>query len=263
MNSTLRFAALLSAGGGFLNSYAWVAHGHVFTNAQTGNIILFGVFAAQDEWRQALRHVPPMLAFFPGVFTAQWLHKRRFSDDQVRATGVRVCGEVVILTIVGVLSPALPDTVSVAAIAFAATMQSSGFQRVGKWPYTSVVTTANSRSLGETLFAITFLPHNPEASDEPEPWRLSAHSLSAVRSLARRSPYFSESPRSYSRSSSSPWRLYPSSGRSMGVHKQALPDPPLRRCITWRRVGGEDHFWPSRGADAREGWRSSILINAQ
>ena len=45
-------------------------------------------------------------------------------------------------------------------------MPSSGFQRVGKWPYTSVVTTANLRSLGETLFAITFLPHNPEASDQ-------------------------------------------------------------------------------------------------
>jgi uncharacterized membrane protein YoaK (UPF0700 family) len=107
-----------------------------------------------------------MLAFFPGVFTAQWLHKRRFSDDQVRATAVSLCVEVVILAIVGVLSPALPDTVAVFAIAFAATMQSSGFQRVGKWSYTSVVTTANLRSLGETLFAIMFLPHNPEASDQ-------------------------------------------------------------------------------------------------
>ena len=72
----------------------------------------------------------------------------------------------VILPIVGVLSPALPDTVAIFAIAFAATMQSSGFQRVGKWSYTSVVTTANLRSLGETLFAIMFLPHNPEASDQ-------------------------------------------------------------------------------------------------
>jgi uncharacterized membrane protein YoaK (UPF0700 family) len=166
VNSTLRFAALLSAGGGFLDSYAGVAHGHVFTNAQTGNIILFGVFAAQGEWRQALRYVPPMLAFFPGVFTAQWLHKRRFADDQVRATAVSLCVEVVILTVVGVLSPTLPDTVAVFAIAFAATMQSSGFQRVRKWSYTSVVTTANLRSLGETLFAIMFLPHNPEASDQ-------------------------------------------------------------------------------------------------
>jgi uncharacterized membrane protein YoaK (UPF0700 family) len=94
----LRFAALLSAGGGFLDSYAWVAHGRVFTNAQTGNIILFVVFAAQGEWRQALRYVPPMPAFFPGVFTAQWLHKLRFADDQVRATAVSLCVEVMVWT---------------------------------------------------------------------------------------------------------------------------------------------------------------------
>ena len=75
MNSTLRFAALLSAGGGFLDSYAWVAHGHVFTNAQTGNIILFVVFAAQGEWRQALRYVSANAGFFPwrlhGAMAAQ------------------------------------------------------------------------------------------------------------------------------------------------------------------------------------------------
>jgi uncharacterized membrane protein YoaK (UPF0700 family) len=65
VKSPLRFAALLCAGGSLLDSFTWVAHGHVFASAQTGNIILFGVFAAQDDWRQALRHVPPMLAFSP------------------------------------------------------------------------------------------------------------------------------------------------------------------------------------------------------
>jgi uncharacterized membrane protein YoaK (UPF0700 family) len=43
VKSPLRFVALLCAGGGFLDSFTWVAHGHVFVNAQTGNIILFGV----------------------------------------------------------------------------------------------------------------------------------------------------------------------------------------------------------------------------
>jgi uncharacterized membrane protein YoaK (UPF0700 family) len=67
---SLRFAALLCAGGGFLDSFAWVAHGRLFVNGQTGNIILFGVFSAQDDWSQTLRRVLPMLAFFPGVFAA-------------------------------------------------------------------------------------------------------------------------------------------------------------------------------------------------
>ena len=128
MKSTLRFAALMSAGGGFLDSFSWVAHGHVFTNAQTGNIILFGVFAAKDDWQQALRHVPPMLAFFPDIFMAQWLRKRSFVDDPLRATAVSLGIEMAILTVVGLLSCAFPNMVAVFAIAFAAAMQNSGFE---------------------------------------------------------------------------------------------------------------------------------------
>jgi uncharacterized membrane protein YoaK (UPF0700 family) len=166
VKSALRFAALLSAGGGFLDSFAWVAHGHVFANAQTGNVILFGVFAAQDDWRQALRHVPPMLAFFPGIFMAQWLRRRSFAGGPLRATAVSLGIEMAILTVVGLQSSAFPDMVVVFAIAFAAAMQNSGFKRAGKWSYTSVVTTGNLRSLGEAFYAVMFSPRKPEASDQ-------------------------------------------------------------------------------------------------
>jgi uncharacterized membrane protein YoaK (UPF0700 family) len=166
MKSPLRFAALLCAAGGFLDSFAWVAHGQVFVNAQTGNIILFGVFAAQDDWSQALRHIPPMLAFFPGVFAAQWLRKRSFPDNPPRAAAVCLAIEIAILTVVGFLYFAFPHIVVIIAIAFAAAMQNSGFRRIGKWSYQSIVTTGNLRSLGETLFAVVFSPHEPEASDQ-------------------------------------------------------------------------------------------------
>ena len=71
-----------------------------------------------------------------------------------------------ILTVVGLLSCAFPDMVAVFAIAFAAAMQNSGFEHVGKWSYTSVVTTGNLRSLGEAFFAVMFSPSKPEASDQ-------------------------------------------------------------------------------------------------
>jgi uncharacterized membrane protein YoaK (UPF0700 family) len=166
VKSPLRFATLLCAGGGLLDSFTWVAHGHVFANAQTGNIILFGVFAAQDDWPQALRHIPPMLAFFPGVFVAQWLRKRSFADDPPRATAVCLGIEIAILTAVGCLSFAFPHIAVVFAIAFAAAMQNSGFDHVGKWSYASVVITGNLRSLGDAWFSHMFLPRKSDASDQ-------------------------------------------------------------------------------------------------
>ncbi len=35
--------AILAIVGGFLDSYSYLMRGHVFANAQTGNIVLFGV----------------------------------------------------------------------------------------------------------------------------------------------------------------------------------------------------------------------------
>jgi uncharacterized membrane protein YoaK (UPF0700 family) len=166
VKSPLRFAALLCAAGGFLDSFAWLVHGRVFVNAQTGNIILFGVFVAQDDWSQALRHVPPMLAFFPGVFAAQWLTKRSFPDNPPRAVAVCLGIEIAILTVVGFLSFAFPHIMVIFAIAFAAAMQNSGFHRVGKWSFQSIVTTGNLRSLGEAFFAVMFLRRESEASDQ-------------------------------------------------------------------------------------------------
>jgi uncharacterized membrane protein YoaK (UPF0700 family) len=56
---TIRLAALLAIAGGFLDAFTYIAHGGVFANAQTGNVVLLGVFAARGDWLGAVRHVLP------------------------------------------------------------------------------------------------------------------------------------------------------------------------------------------------------------
>jgi uncharacterized membrane protein YoaK (UPF0700 family) len=68
---------------------------------------------------------------------------------------------------------AFPHIVVIFAIAFAAAMQNSGFHRVGKRSYQSIVTTGNLRSLWRSLLRCHVSPHEPEASDQ-------ARALSAV-----------------------------------------------------------------------------------
>ena len=69
--SALTVACLLSLSGGFLDAFTYVAHGGVFANAMTGNIILMGVSATAGDWRQAFNHAPPLVAFLLGVWAAQ------------------------------------------------------------------------------------------------------------------------------------------------------------------------------------------------
>ena len=40
---------ILSVVGGFLDAYTYIARGGVFANAQTGNIVLFGIECAHKE----------------------------------------------------------------------------------------------------------------------------------------------------------------------------------------------------------------------
>ena len=57
--SLVLIACLLATVGGYLDAYAYLAHGRVFANAQTGNVVFLGVYASAGLWAQAARHVPP------------------------------------------------------------------------------------------------------------------------------------------------------------------------------------------------------------
>ena len=48
-SETYRVGILLAAAGGFLDAYTFICRGHVFANAQTGNIVLFGVSLARGD----------------------------------------------------------------------------------------------------------------------------------------------------------------------------------------------------------------------
>ena len=156
---TLRVAVLLSLAGGFLDAFTWVGHGGVFANAQTGNVVLLGVFAASGQWRQALRHIPPILAFVLGVFTAHRL--RVWSGRPVPLLSIGV--EIALLIAVAALPRGFPDLPIVLGIAFVAALQTSSFASVERMAYSSVIATGNLRRMAEALFAGITAPRDPAA----------------------------------------------------------------------------------------------------
>lgn len=49
MSSSLAVGILLALAGGFMDAYSYMARGHVFANAQTGNILLFAVAISEGR----------------------------------------------------------------------------------------------------------------------------------------------------------------------------------------------------------------------
>lgn len=144
VSGLLIIGCIFTAVGGYMDAYSYLAHGHVFANAQTGNVVFFSVFASAGRWAQALRHLPPIAAFALGVAVAQLLgvrpQKRTF-----RATLICQAFELVMLTGLAVFGNHLPDALAVPIISFVAAIQNSSFERVGPWAFNSAMTTGNLR----------------------------------------------------------------------------------------------------------------------
>lgn len=75
MSETFPIGILLTLAGGYFDAYTYIARGGVFANAQTGNIVLFGIHLAEGHFVKALSYFIPILAFVLGVFTAELIHK--------------------------------------------------------------------------------------------------------------------------------------------------------------------------------------------
>jgi uncharacterized membrane protein YoaK (UPF0700 family) len=127
-----------------MDAYSYLAHGHVFANAQTGNFVLFSVDASRGQWSQAVRHLPPIIAFSLGVAVAEWLGMRA-GTGILRATLLCQAFELAILAGLVTVGAYLPDASVVPMISFVAALQNTSFNRVGPWPFNSAMTTGNLR----------------------------------------------------------------------------------------------------------------------
>jgi len=146
-DETVPVALLLAFTGGHIDAYAWIIHG-VMANAQTANLVLLWVYGVAGEWEQALRFVPPMLAFAVGIVMAAWL--RRATGE--RASVISTLIEILLLVAVGILHNRLPDLAGTLGISFVAAMQAAIFTRVEGVAYSTVMITGNMRQAIEGVF---------------------------------------------------------------------------------------------------------------
>ena len=49
MSETLQVAVFLALSGGLMDAYSYMLRGKVFANAQTGNMLLLGVYASKEN----------------------------------------------------------------------------------------------------------------------------------------------------------------------------------------------------------------------
>ncbi|GAA2775915.1 YoaK family protein [Streptomyces rameus] len=149
----MRLGVLLALVGGGLDAYTFISRGGVFAGAQTGNVVLLGVAAAQRHWWQALGHVPPLVAFLVGVLVAETLRRPRVAAVLRRPACVAMTLEILVLAAVGLIPASAPDALVTVLVAFMASVQMSTFRTLVDAVYNSTMTTGNLRSAMQNAYA--------------------------------------------------------------------------------------------------------------
>ncbi len=136
---------LLTYVGGFLDGYTYLGRGHVFANAQTGNMALLGISLFRGDGMQVLHYLLPISAFALGSLLTKQLERTTFSKRLVSAI------EILILVFVALAGSGLADQYANMLISFVCAMQVTAFRQIDGLPYASTMCTGNLRSAMEKV----------------------------------------------------------------------------------------------------------------
>jgi len=129
VSESLQLGIILAISGGFMDAYTYVIRGHVFANAQTGNILLFGVNLSEGNLKSAVLYLYPVLAFSFGVAMADIVRLRYSSMKSIHWMQITILVEAVMLFAVSFLPQSL-NTLANCLVSFACGIQVQSFRTI-------------------------------------------------------------------------------------------------------------------------------------
>ncbi len=149
-SETFMLSAILALSGGFQDAYTYNVRNEVFSNAQTGNIVLMSQHLMMGDWMKGLSYLFPVLAFALGVLVAERIGHRYKGARRIHWRQIVVAIEIAILFIVGFI-PEKYNMIATMLVSFACSMQVQSFRKVNGYGYASTMCIGNLRSGTESL----------------------------------------------------------------------------------------------------------------
>lgn len=150
MSESLFTATLLSMSGGLQDIYTYISRGHVFANAQTGNIVLLSQNIFDHNWKNAIHYFVPILFFSLGVAAATRIRQSFQNLQRLHWRQIVLIIEMLLLFIVGFIPEKL-NLIANALVSFSCAMQVQSFRKVDSYAFASTMCIGNIRSGMEAL----------------------------------------------------------------------------------------------------------------
>ena len=154
-------SAFLAVSGGFQDAYTYFTRDGVFSNAQTGNVVLMSERFMNGEMKAGLHYLIPLTAFFLGVLLAERIQEKfRYARRLHWRQGILLV-EIILLFLVGFI-PGNLNVLATTLVSFSCAMQVQAFRKVNGYAFASTMCIGNMRSGMDSLCSWV-LNRNPAA----------------------------------------------------------------------------------------------------
>ena len=160
MSEAFITSVFLAMSGGFQDAYTYFTRDEVFSNAQTGNVVLMSQNFMTGQWGDGLRYLFPILAFAIGVVAAERIQSTFKYAKKLHWRQMILLIEILILFVVGFM-PGELDMLATVLVSFSCAMQVQTFRKVGGYSYASTMCIGNLRS-GTAALSVYCREKRPE-----------------------------------------------------------------------------------------------------
>lgn len=151
MSERYRVGVILAMVGGFLDAYTYVCRGGVFVNAQTGNIVLFGINLIEGKFYNAFQYFMPIFSFVLGVLLAELMREKLKEKYFHWRQGVLIL-EILVLSCVALIPLGNYNIIVNILISFVCSLQVEAFRKFRGNAYVTTMCTGNLRSASDFLY---------------------------------------------------------------------------------------------------------------
>lgn len=150
MSDTFINGAILAVSGGFQDAYTYFTRDNVFSNAQTGNVVLMSQKFMLGNIAEGIRYLFPFLAFSLGVLVTEQISTKYRMARKVHWRQMILLIEIFILIVVGFMPESL-NMIATVMVSFSCAMQVQAFRKVKGMAYASTMCIGNLRSGTEAI----------------------------------------------------------------------------------------------------------------
>lgn len=155
MSESIELGIILALAGGFMDAYSYMCRGEVFSNAQTGNMLLLGINLSEGKWHIALQYFLPVLSFAIGIALSDIIKFILKDKATLHWRQIAVLCEALVFVFVGFMPQAM-NLPANSLVSFACGIQVESFRKIRGNSIATTMCIGNLRSATENICAYCF-----------------------------------------------------------------------------------------------------------